>query len=188
MVNNALANLGASISVMPFSMFKRLGLGTPKPISMTIEMTNRSMKYPKGIVENVLDKIDKLIFPVDFVILDIVKDNKVPIILGRPMLAIAHSRIEVSGKKISPEVGTKKVVFNANEGKTPLSVCVINDLQVPEDFREPEVLPDSDEEMGIKVEDLGEGIENFWDAQDPVIAQEVATAKKWMIEITSACG
>ncbi|GJS38775.1 putative reverse transcriptase, RNA-dependent DNA polymerase [Tanacetum coccineum] len=105
LLSNALADLGANISVMPFSMFKRLGLGNPRPVNMVIEMANRSMQSPKGIVENVLVKIHKFIFLVDFVILDIVEDNKVPIILGRHMLATAHARIDVFGGKISLEVG-----------------------------------------------------------------------------------
>ncbi|GJZ57762.1 retrovirus-related pol polyprotein from transposon TNT 1-94 [Tanacetum coccineum] len=99
-VSNALADLGDSISVIPFSMFKRLGLGNPRPVNMVIEMADRSMQSPKGIVENVPVKIHKFMFPVDFVILDIVEDNKVPIILGRPMLATAHARIDVFGGKI----------------------------------------------------------------------------------------
>ncbi|GJS11992.1 retrovirus-related pol polyprotein from transposon TNT 1-94 [Tanacetum coccineum] len=113
-VSNALADLGASISVMPFSMFKRLGLGNPRPVNMVIEMADRSMQSPKGIVENVLVKIHKFIFSVDFVILDIVEDNKVPIILGRPMLATAHARIDVFGGKISLEVGKEQVIFNVH--------------------------------------------------------------------------
>ncbi|GJT65545.1 retrovirus-related pol polyprotein from transposon TNT 1-94 [Tanacetum coccineum] len=113
-VSNALVDLRASNSFMPFLMFKRLGFGSPKPISMVIEMVDRSMQSTKGIVENILVKIDKFIFPVDFVIIDIVEDNKVPIILGRPMLATARARINVFGRKIS--------------------------LEVPGDFREPENL------------------------------------------------
>ncbi|GJT86215.1 homeodomain-like protein [Tanacetum coccineum] len=62
---------------------------------MVIEMADRSMQSPKGIVENVLVKINKFIFLVDFIILDIIEDDKVPIILGRPMLATAHARIDV---------------------------------------------------------------------------------------------
>ncbi|GJY23574.1 retrovirus-related pol polyprotein from transposon TNT 1-94 [Tanacetum coccineum] len=100
-LSNALADLGASISIMPFSLFKRLGFENPKHINMVIEMADRSMKSPKGIVKNVLVKINKFISPVDFIILDIIKDDKVPIILGRPMLATAHARIDVFSKKIS---------------------------------------------------------------------------------------
>ncbi|GJX19791.1 retrovirus-related pol polyprotein from transposon TNT 1-94, partial [Tanacetum coccineum] len=94
-VSDALADLGTSISIMPFSLFKWLGLGNPKPINMVIEMADRSMQSPKEIIENVLVKINKFIFPVDFIILDIIKDDKVLIILGRPMLATAHARIDV---------------------------------------------------------------------------------------------
>nr|GEW84337.1 hypothetical protein [Tanacetum cinerariifolium] len=64
---------------------------------MVIEMADRSMQSPKVIVENVLVKINKFTFPVDFIILDIVEDDKVPIIIGRPMLATAHTRIDVFG-------------------------------------------------------------------------------------------
>ncbi|GJT16683.1 retrovirus-related pol polyprotein from transposon TNT 1-94 [Tanacetum coccineum] len=193
-VSNALAYLGESISFMPFSMFKRLGLGSPKPVSMAIEMADRSMQSPKRIVENVLVKINKFIFRVDFVILDIVEDTKVPIILGRPMLATPNAMID---RKISLEVGKEKVIFNANKGMTLLSVSSI-EFQVPDDFGEPEnpeeflmnddinwdlgdfleendllpgidldsfgILSDSDNEMGFGLEDLGEGIEYFWDA------------------------
>ncbi|GJR79985.1 hypothetical protein Tco_0150770 [Tanacetum coccineum] len=142
-VTNALADLGASISVMPFSMFKGLGLGNPKPVRMLIKMTDKSMQSPKGMIENFLVKIDKFIFLVDFVILDVVEDDKVPIILGRLMLATTHARIDVFGKKILLEAMGEKVMFNANE-RTPLlsvtSVCAINDLQVQNGFRAQENL------------------------------------------------
>ncbi|GJV74784.1 hypothetical protein Tco_1506368, partial [Tanacetum coccineum] len=104
-MSNALADLGASISIMPYSLFKRLGLGRLKPIKMTIEMANRSMQSPKGIKENVLVKISNFAFPVDFVILEIMEDENVLIILGRPMLATAHAKIDLYGKKISLGVG-----------------------------------------------------------------------------------
>ncbi|GKD52549.1 hypothetical protein Tco_1281525, partial [Tanacetum coccineum] len=74
--NNALADLGASISIMHFSMFKRLGIGKLKPIDMVIEMTNDTKCIPKGIVKNLLIKIDKFILPVDFVILDTLLQKK----------------------------------------------------------------------------------------------------------------
>ncbi|GJX41679.1 reverse transcriptase domain-containing protein [Tanacetum coccineum] len=142
-------------------------LGTPKPINIVNEMVDKSMQSPKGIVENVLVKFDKFIFPVDFVILNIVEDNKVPIILGRPMLATAYAKIDVFGKKISLEVGMENVVFIANEGRTPLSVGDFleeNDLLPGIDLDSFEVLLDFDDEMGIRLEDLGEGIEIFLEA------------------------
>ncbi|GKB29573.1 retrovirus-related pol polyprotein from transposon TNT 1-94 [Tanacetum coccineum] len=142
-VSNALADLGVSISVMPFSMFKRLGLGNPRPVNMVIEMADRSMQSPKGIVENVIVKIHKFIFTVDFVILDIIEDNKVLIILGRPMLATVHTRIDVFGGKFSLEVGKEQVIFNDNDGATPITVspvCVIQIFDVIDDIDRPDDL------------------------------------------------
>ncbi|GJW49143.1 homeodomain-like protein [Tanacetum coccineum] len=144
-ISNALANLGASISVIPFSLFKRLGLGNPEPINMVIEMVDRSMQSPKGIIENVMVKISKFIFPVDFIILDIVKDDKVPIILGIPMLATAHARIDVFRKKISLEVRTKQIIFDINEKESPTiisPVYVINNFSGINEFEEPRNLED----------------------------------------------
>ncbi|GJS70846.1 putative reverse transcriptase, RNA-dependent DNA polymerase [Tanacetum coccineum] len=76
-MSNALADLGASISIMPYLLFNILGLGSLKPIKMTIEMADRSMQSPKGIKENVLVKISNFVFPVDFVVLDIMEDENV---------------------------------------------------------------------------------------------------------------
>ncbi|GKD78601.1 RNA-directed DNA polymerase, eukaryota, reverse transcriptase zinc-binding domain protein [Tanacetum coccineum] len=108
--NNALADLGASISIIPFSMFKRLGIGKLKPISMVIEMADNTTCTPKGIIKNLLIKIDKFISQL-IVILDIIEDFRMPIILGRPLLATAHAKIDIFTKTISLEVGNEKVIF-----------------------------------------------------------------------------
>ncbi|GJZ02635.1 serine--tRNA ligase-like protein [Tanacetum coccineum] len=105
-VRNALADLGASVSIMPLSIFKQLGLGKLKPLNMTVEMADRTKSIPKGIVENLLVKIDKFIFSVDFVILDTVKDFRMPIILERSLLATAHAETDVFRKLISLELGS----------------------------------------------------------------------------------
>ncbi|GJX82503.1 homeodomain-like protein [Tanacetum coccineum] len=163
-VSNPLADLRASISVMSFFMFKRLGPGDPKPIRILIEMANKSMQSPKRIIENVLVKIDKFIFPMDLVILDIVEDDKVPIILGRPMLATNHARIDVFGKNFSLEVGEEKVMFSANDGKTPspvTNVCAMNNFQVSNDFGEQENL-----EKFLMNDDLNEDLGYFLDVND----------------------
>ncbi|GJX45420.1 hypothetical protein Tco_0262096 [Tanacetum coccineum] len=90
--NNALADLGANISIIPLSMYKLLGMGKLKPINMVIEMADNTKCTPKGIVENLLVKIDKFIFPVDFVILNMVEDFRMLIILGRPLVATTHAK------------------------------------------------------------------------------------------------
>ncbi|GKB73125.1 uncharacterized protein Tco_0934537 [Tanacetum coccineum] len=98
-IDKALADLGASISLMPYSMFVRLKLGELKPTHMCIELANKSTQYPRGIAENVIVKIDKFVFPVDFVVLDMEEDFRILIILGRPFLATAHAIIDVFNKK-----------------------------------------------------------------------------------------
>ena len=110
-VNNALADLGASINLMPYSLFAKLDLGEPKPVKMNIQLADRSIKYPRGIVENILVKVKNFIFPVDFVILDMDEDKTVPIILGRPFLATARSLIDAGSGKLTLRVGEEEVTF-----------------------------------------------------------------------------
>ena len=96
-INKALLDLGASVNLMPFSVYMQLGLGELKPTTITLSLADRSVKIPKGIVEDVLVKIDKFYYPVDFVVLDTEQSsnepNHVPIILGRPFLATANAII-----------------------------------------------------------------------------------------------
>ncbi|GJV51461.1 hypothetical protein Tco_1447202 [Tanacetum coccineum] len=99
-ITKALADIGASISLMPYLVFLRLNIGELKPTHMCIELANKSTQFPRGIAENVIVKIDKFIFPADFVVLVMEKDHKIPIILGRPFLAISHAIIDVFNKKI----------------------------------------------------------------------------------------
>ncbi|GJT45408.1 reverse transcriptase domain-containing protein [Tanacetum coccineum] len=107
-INNALADLGASISLMPYTMYEKLGLREPKPTRMRLELADRSIQYPQGIAENILIKIDKFILRIDFVILDMREDSKILIILGRPFLAIARAMIDVFNKKITLRVGNEE--------------------------------------------------------------------------------
>ena len=93
-VEKALLDLGASVNLLPYSMYKQLGLGELKPTSITLSLADRSIKIPKGTIEVVLIHVDKFYYPVDFVVLDIepvaVGANHVPIILGRPFLATSN--------------------------------------------------------------------------------------------------
>ena len=73
---------------MPFSVAKKLNLGEITPTTISLQMENKSLTFIKGIIEDVLDKVDKFIFPVYFVVLDMEEDREAPIILGRPFLAI----------------------------------------------------------------------------------------------------
>ena len=96
-VEKALLDLGASVNLLPYSMYKQLGLGELKPTSITLSLADRSIKILKGIIEDVLIQVDKFYYPVDFVVLDTepvaMGANHVPIILGRPFLATSISII-----------------------------------------------------------------------------------------------
>ncbi|GJW96325.1 reverse transcriptase domain-containing protein [Tanacetum coccineum] len=90
-VCNSLADSGASINLMPLSIYKKLRIGPLKPTQMTLELANRSVTYPMGIAEDVIVKVDKFNFLADFVIVDFEADPRVPIILGRPFLRTAKA-------------------------------------------------------------------------------------------------
>ncbi|KAI3821357.1 hypothetical protein L1987_08923 [Smallanthus sonchifolius] len=111
-LHHALADLGASINLMPYSLFEKLGLGDPAPTRMSISLADRSVKYPCGIVENLLVKVDKFFFPADFIILDMEVDDRVPLILGRPFLRTAKALIDVFDGKITLHVGDENVTFD----------------------------------------------------------------------------
>lgn len=115
LVKNALANLGASINLMPHSMFQKLGYSGLKHTRMSIQLADRSVKYPLGICENVLVKVGKFKFPVDFVILEMEEDDLVPIILWRPFLATARAVIDVYDGKLTLRVGADSLTFDMKD-------------------------------------------------------------------------
>ncbi|GJV70368.1 DNA-directed DNA polymerase [Tanacetum coccineum] len=93
-IKSALVDLGANINLMPHSLFRRLGNSKLKPTRMSIQLADRSIKYPIRVCENLLVKVNKFIFPVDFVVLEMDEDELVPIILGRPFLATARAVVD----------------------------------------------------------------------------------------------
>lgn len=97
---------------MPLSIYKKLGLNEAKPTSVTLKLADRSLTYPKGIVEDVLVKVDKFIFPADFIVLDFEEDREVPIILGRPFLATGRTLIDVQKGELTMRVQDQEVTFN----------------------------------------------------------------------------
>ena len=80
---------------MPLSIFRKLGLAEATPTTITIQLVDRSLTHPWDIIEDVLVKVQKFIFSVDFIVLDMEEDKEVPIILGRPFLATSRSIIDV---------------------------------------------------------------------------------------------
>ena len=96
-VEKALLDFGVSVNLMPYLVYKQLGLGELKPTTITLSLADRFIKIPKGIVEDVLIQVDKFYYPVDFVVLDTKPNamgtNYVPIILGMPFLATSNAII-----------------------------------------------------------------------------------------------
>ncbi|GJZ31259.1 hypothetical protein Tco_0576306 [Tanacetum coccineum] len=111
--DNALVDLGARVSFMPLLTYLNLGLGELAHTKLTVELADRTMKYLKGIAENVLVGIGKFTFPVDFIILDMPEDIKVPLILGRPFLSTARAKIDVYKRKITLRVREERIVFTS---------------------------------------------------------------------------
>ncbi|GJW81085.1 reverse transcriptase domain-containing protein [Tanacetum coccineum] len=107
----ALADLGASINLMPLSIWKKLGLPDLTSTRMVLELADRTISKPLGIAENVFVKVGKFYFPVDFVILDFVADPRVPLILGRPFLRTARVLIDVYGEELVIRDGMERIVF-----------------------------------------------------------------------------
>jgi len=97
-------DLGASINLIPLSMLKKIGEIDVRPTRMTLQLADRYIKHPYGVIEDLLVKVDKFLFPVDFVVMDIEEDVDVPLILGRPFMK------------------TTKVIIDVDKGK--LKVCV----------------------------------------------------------------
>ncbi|XP_073024306.1 uncharacterized protein [Primulina eburnea] len=111
-VNKALCNLGASINLMSFSIYRDLELGEVKPTTINLQLVDRSLTYPRRIVEDVLEKFDKFIFPADFVILDMEEDQDAPLIFGRPFLATGKGLIYVYKGELTLRVGGEAVILN----------------------------------------------------------------------------
>lgn len=97
---------------MPLSMFMKLNLGEITSTMISLQMADRSLKTPYGIIEDVIVKVDKFVFPVDFVKLDMEEDSKVPLILGRPFLATGEAEIKVAKGTLTLKVGDDEVLFN----------------------------------------------------------------------------
>nr|GEU43807.1 reverse transcriptase domain-containing protein [Tanacetum cinerariifolium] len=114
-VRHALADLGASINLMPLSIWKNLSLPELTSTRMTLELADRSITHPKGVAEYVFVKVGKFHFSIDFVVVDFETDPRVPLILGRSFLRTGRAIIDVYGEEITLWVINKAVTFNLNQ-------------------------------------------------------------------------
>ncbi|XP_061337783.1 uncharacterized protein LOC133284731, partial [Gastrolobium bilobum] len=152
-VGKALCDLGASINLMPLSVYRALGINKLKDNNVILHLADRSIKRPEGVVEDVLVKVDKFIFPVDFVILDMEEeDTESPLLLGKPFLATARSLIDVEQGKLMLRVNEETItidVFEAIKHHVDVEDCFRIDIIQEE---KPVV-----EELEKKVDDIPKG-------------------------------
>ncbi|GJR73167.1 reverse transcriptase domain-containing protein, partial [Tanacetum coccineum] len=119
-VCHALADLGASINLMPLSIWKKLSLPELTPTRMTLELADRSITHPKGLAEDVYVKVGKFHFPTDFVVVDFEADPRVPLILGRSFLRTGRALIDVYGEEITLRYTPELLGFsNKSSGGNP---------------------------------------------------------------------
>ena len=107
-------------------MVQRLSLGELTPTTITLQMDDRSMAQPEGVLEDVLVKVGKSIFPVDFVVMKMEEDNQVPLLLGIPFLATGVALVDVQKGELTLRVGNEAVHFNLNKSLTQSDVDAEN--------------------------------------------------------------
>ncbi|RVW33161.1 hypothetical protein CK203_094850 [Vitis vinifera] len=134
--------LGASVNLLPYSVYKQLGLGELKPTTITLSLADRSVKIPRGVIEDVLVQVDNFYYPVDFIVLDtdptVKEANLVPIILGRPFLATSNAIINCRNGLMQLTFGNMTLDLNIfymskkqttpEEEEGPEEVCIIDTL------------------------------------------------------------
>ncbi|XP_074315090.1 uncharacterized protein LOC141651268 [Silene latifolia] len=130
-IHNVMLDLGASINVIPHSIYQSLKLGPMSKTNVVIQLADRSNVYPKGIVEDVLVMVDKLIFPAEFYVLDMEHDRQAsPILLGRPFMKTPKTKIGVFSSSLTMEFEGQVVEYNIFDAmKFPTddhSLCLIN--------------------------------------------------------------
>ena len=133
-LGHALADLGASVNLFPYPIYIELGLGELELTNITLQLVDRSVKIPRGIVKDVLVQVDKFYFPVGFVVLDtqpvVNQGTQFPVILGRPFLATAIAIIHCRGGLMTLSFGNMTVnlnIFNViKEIRDDEDVCEVN--------------------------------------------------------------
>ncbi|RDY05585.1 hypothetical protein CR513_10561, partial [Mucuna pruriens] len=152
---DAMLDLGASINVMPASIYRSLNFGDLEPIGMTIQLANRSIVQPLGVLKDVLVQVNELIFPADFYVLDMENETsgkESTLILGRPFLMIARTKIDVHAGMLSMEFGDTLVQFNIFEAmKHPTEDHSLFGIDLSDELVE----------EYLQLNSSGEDIENF---------------------------
>ncbi|XP_070043824.1 uncharacterized protein [Nicotiana tomentosiformis] len=111
----ALCDLGASINLMPLAIYTKLGISRARPTSMLLQLADRTVKRPTGILDDVLVQVGKFVFPADFVILDCQVDEEIPIIMGRLFLATGRALIDCEIGELKMRLNNEEIIFNVQQ-------------------------------------------------------------------------
>ncbi|KAJ9554347.1 hypothetical protein OSB04_018392 [Centaurea solstitialis] len=172
-IHRALCDLGASVSLMPLAIANRVHLGDLKATNISLQLADRSIKYPVGVLEDLPLQVGSFIVPCDFVVLEMIEDVNTPIILGRPFLATVGAIIDVKHGKLSLNVGKEKLEFELRKSMgLPPSMDDIQIADALETVFSEEILVDEEDARVI---------EEIFDASEPFtkkVAVEPISAMK----------
>ncbi|XP_070023436.1 uncharacterized protein LOC142174672 [Nicotiana tabacum] len=173
----ALCDSGASINLIPLSIFRKLDLGEMKDIGVSLQFADQSTKKPKGIIENVLVRVDKFVFPVDFIVLEMKECPDEPIILGRPFLVTGRAIIDVHQGQLIVRVDEERIIFDMQKmlrfsrdesSSSCFSIDMISHLT--DEYRDDQLTPDSMERYLTKSGTIQD--------DDPIIRREAEILEK----------
>ncbi|XP_028220254.1 uncharacterized protein LOC114401875 [Glycine soja] len=126
-MGKALIDLGASINLMPLSICRRLGELEIMPTRITLQLANRSITRPHGVIEDILMRVKHMVFLADFVVMDVEEDHEVPVILGRPFMSTTSCIIDIGRKTLEMGFEDQKINFDLFEENMPVpkhNVCL----------------------------------------------------------------
>ena len=165
--DKALCDIGASVSLMPYSIYKKLDLDELKPTNMCLYMADKSITYPLGILENVPTKVGKFVIPADFVVLEMEEDIEIPILFGRPFLRTAGAIIDMKKGKITLEVDNECMEFDV------MNIMKTTPIEVANRIDSLDVIDECIEE--VIYECLGD---------DPIMPYDMQEVSKQVLEVT----
>ncbi|KAJ9538944.1 hypothetical protein OSB04_031677 [Centaurea solstitialis] len=173
-IHRALCDLGASVSLMPLAIANKVHMGELKATNISLQLVDRSIKYPVGVFEDLPLQVGSFIIPCDFVVLEMIEDVNTPIILGRPFLATAGAIIDIKHGKLSLNVGKEKVEFELRKSMgLPPSMDDIQIADALETVFSEEILVDEEDARVI---------EEIFDASEPftkkVVVEPISAMKE----------
>jgi hypothetical protein len=172
-VGKALIDLGSSINLIPLSVIERIGGLEIRGTRMTLQLADKSITRPSGIAEDVLVKVDKFMFPIDFVVMDIEEDDDVPLILGRSFMKTARMMIDIDDGVMKVRVQDEEVSFNLWEAmKHPKEKDVCCKLDATD-----EAILDV-RKQAHRPSPLEQALTDAFDELDPNIEQEIEECLK----------